>query len=295
MGLFDKKYCDICGEKIGLLGNKKLEDGNMCKDCAEKLSPFFSDRKNSTIEEIKQQLKYREENAIRLNELNPDKIFGKGLKIYVDTAAKKFFATRSTNWKDANPDIIAFTQVSGVDIDVIEDKEEIFDEDKEGNKKSYFPQRFEYSYKFEATIRVNSPWFDEITVDLSNGDYPDTRLCEQYHELEKELYELKSVLTGVVVEAPQQQILDGIQQVVSTFINAAGGTITVTDTTASGSWKCSCGAVNSGNFCPNCGTKRPVVASVIRCDKCGWMTEDVNNPPRFCPNCGDPINIADVK
>ena len=30
MGLFDKKYCDICGEKIGLLGNRKLEDGNLC-------------------------------------------------------------------------------------------------------------------------------------------------------------------------------------------------------------------------------------------------------------------------
>ena len=36
MGLFDKKYCDICGNKIGLLGNKKLEDGNLCKDCAKR-------------------------------------------------------------------------------------------------------------------------------------------------------------------------------------------------------------------------------------------------------------------
>ena len=26
MGLFDKKVCDICGEKIGLLGNRKLDD-----------------------------------------------------------------------------------------------------------------------------------------------------------------------------------------------------------------------------------------------------------------------------
>ena len=34
MGLFDKKYCDICGEKIGLLGNRKLENGNLCKNCA---------------------------------------------------------------------------------------------------------------------------------------------------------------------------------------------------------------------------------------------------------------------
>ena len=35
MGLFDKKICDICGEKIGLLGNRKLDDGNLCKDCAK--------------------------------------------------------------------------------------------------------------------------------------------------------------------------------------------------------------------------------------------------------------------
>ena len=62
MGLFDKKYCDICGEKIGLLGNRKLENGNLCKTCAKKLSPWFSDRRNSTVEEIKAQLAYREEN-----------------------------------------------------------------------------------------------------------------------------------------------------------------------------------------------------------------------------------------
>ena len=62
MGLFDKKYCDICGEKIGLLGNRKLENGNLCKNCAKKLSPWFSDRRSSTVEEIKAQLAYREEN-----------------------------------------------------------------------------------------------------------------------------------------------------------------------------------------------------------------------------------------
>ena len=44
MGFFDKKYCDVCGEKIGLLGNRKLENGNLCKDCAAKLSPFFSEQ-----------------------------------------------------------------------------------------------------------------------------------------------------------------------------------------------------------------------------------------------------------
>ena len=53
MGLFDKKNCDICGEKIGLLGNRKLDDGNLCKNCAAKLSPWFEERRHSTVDDIK--------------------------------------------------------------------------------------------------------------------------------------------------------------------------------------------------------------------------------------------------
>ena len=62
MGLFDKKYCSICGNQIKLLGNRKLEDGNCCKECASKLFPFFSERRHSTVESIKEQLQYREDN-----------------------------------------------------------------------------------------------------------------------------------------------------------------------------------------------------------------------------------------
>ena len=58
MGLFDKKYCDICGEKISLLGNRKLADANMCKKCAAKLSRWFTGRKKATLEDIKAQLGY---------------------------------------------------------------------------------------------------------------------------------------------------------------------------------------------------------------------------------------------
>ena len=61
-GLFDKKTCAICGAEIGLLGNRKLEDGNCCKSCAAKLSPWFDERRHSTVEQIKEQLAYREEN-----------------------------------------------------------------------------------------------------------------------------------------------------------------------------------------------------------------------------------------
>lgn len=56
-------------------------------------------------------------------------------------------------------------------------------------------------------------------------------------------------------------------------------------------WTCSCGAVNSGNFCANCGAKKP---GGIRCDKCGWTPAPGQPIPNFCPNCGDPINQNDI-
>lgn len=52
-------------------------------------------------------------------------------------------------------------------------------------------------------------------------------------------------------------------------------------------WTCSCGAVNKGKFCTNCGAKKPAGAPLYRCDKCGWEPEDPKNPLRFCPECGD--------
>ena len=51
-------------------------------------------------------------------------------------------------------------------------------------------------------------------------------------------------------------------------------------------WTCSCGQVNTGKFCAECGKKRPAGAPVYVCDKCGWKPEDPANPPKFCPECG---------
>ncbi len=60
-------------------------------------------------------------------------------------------------------------------------------------------------------------------------------------------------------------------------------------------WTCSCGAVNKGKFCPNCGGKKPAGAPLYQCDKCGWKPEDPHNPPKFCPECGDIYNESDAK
>ena len=58
---------------------------------------------------------------------------------------------------------------------------------------------------------------------------------------------------------------------------------------AQDSWKCSCGSVNTGNFCPNCGNKKPEAAAPKFCPNCGQSFPDPANPPKFCPNCGNKI------
>ena len=60
-------------------------------------------------------------------------------------------------------------------------------------------------------------------------------------------------------------------------------------------WVCSCGAVNKGKFCSECGAKKPASEPLYRCDKCGWEPEDPRHPPKFCPECGDKFDDEDIR
>ena len=58
---------------------------------------------------------------------------------------------------------------------------------------------------------------------------------------------------------------------------------------AANGWKCSCGAVATGKFCPECGSKKPepVQAGSWKC-KCGATATG-----KFCPECGSPKPAED--
>lgn len=169
MGLFDKKTCDFCGAKIGLLGNKKLEDGNMCRDCAAKLSPWFSERRQSTKEEIAEQLAYREENRKAVAAFHPTRSIGKYTRLLIDEDAKKFMVTSSSKLSEANPDVLDFSQVTGCNLEIDEDRRELMTKDEEGRSVSCDPPRYEYSYAFSVEAFVNHPYFDRMRWSISNG------------------------------------------------------------------------------------------------------------------------------
>lgn len=173
-GLFNKKTCDICGGEIGLLGNRKLEDGNCCKECAKKLSPWFDERRHSTVDQIKEQLAYREQNLEEVKNFHITRTIScDRWNVLLDENAKKFMLTRDPRRIETeNPDIISFSDITGCRVDVDEDQDEIMREVKDGDdtrRVSYNPPRYEYYYDFKYIIHVNNPYFNEMKFDLNNS------------------------------------------------------------------------------------------------------------------------------
>jgi len=171
--LFEKKDCEICGGEIGLLGNRKLVDGDMCKVCAAKLSPWFEDRRESTVAQIKEQLAYREANAAELaNSFRPTKTVGDYYKLYVmyeDGCPSKFVVSNDADYVEENADIIKFSDVTFCNVDIQEEQNELKRENDAGEEVSYNPPRFEYRYDFCIELGIRSPYFDNISFQINRN------------------------------------------------------------------------------------------------------------------------------
>lgn len=208
MGLFSKKSCSVCGGEIGLLGNRKLEDGNLCKNCAAKLSPWFTDRRRSTVDEIKAQLEYREANKEAVKQFNTTRSIGDYTKLLFDEDAKKFMVSRGRKLEDENPDVLDFSMITDVKLDIEEDRDEAMTQDKDGKSISYNPPRYDYGYDFNIIIRLNHPYIDEISFQLNSSrimttDHPtiaarrpDPHENVDYCEYEKMGNDIVAILSG---------------------------------------------------------------------------------------------------
>jgi len=176
MGLFDvfkKKDCEICGKEVGMLGYKKLKDGEICKDCVKLLSPWFEDRRESTVAEIKEQLAYRERNAKDLENFSVSRTIGESGKIHIEEindVPTRFFVTRYNETIDSNPDIISFRDVISSVTDIHVRDEEMKQKDSEGKMVSYNPPRFKHHYDFHIKMEIrNNPYFDHISFTVNRS------------------------------------------------------------------------------------------------------------------------------
>ncbi|MCL1917420.1 MAG: DUF4428 domain-containing protein [Peptococcaceae bacterium] len=247
MGLFDKKYCDICSEKIGLLGNRKLEDGNMCNHCAKKLSPFTTDRRRTTLDDIKAHLTYREMNKPKVERFNVTRQFGGNTKVLLDDNNSTFIVTSTNRWQSENPDVIDIAQVAGCHLDIRESRAEIKMTNREGKWVSYNPPRYDLYYDFHMIITINSPYFSVIEFKL-NTNRVDCRNLIKHREYERQTLEIQNALSPrrPAAQSPSKQSVYAVPPPVPPAPSAPTGPRSCAH----------CGApaaTNSAKFCESCG------------------------------------------
>lgn len=301
MGLFDKKYCDVCGEKIGLLGNRKLEDGNLCKNCARKLSPWFNERRHSSVDEIKAQLAYREENRQKVAQFRVTRTIGDYWNVLFDENHRWFTVTRSSAPNtDENPDILDYTAITGYRFDIDERKDEIYRQNSEGKKESYNPRRYEYKYNFDFVINVNNPYFDEINFRLNSS----TVEYEPQQTVQVSLFgrsltdnsvnpencfdyrKYRDIGQEICSELDRARGMNTAFNQAPSFAQPAQASTASSPSSDDKAWSCeSCGAQNTGKFCESCGSPKPA-AKTTACKNCGWSPEPGQRAPKFCPECG---------
>ncbi len=221
MALFEKKFCDICGEKIGLLGNNKAANGNICSNCYGKLSPFFRGLKNTTIQSVQQQLVYREQNRQKLNYFSPSKVFGSKTKVYIDETNKCFIVSKRSDYKTENADIIELSQVLNVVANEKEHKQELYTKDSEGRRTSYNPPRYEFTYEITLTITVNTQYFNEIKFEVTDSsNRPQNKSSQEYLQYAQTANQIVAALKGGNAQGAN---LGGIGNILNTVAGAVGG------------------------------------------------------------------------
>ena len=200
MGLFSKKEknCAVCGKEVGLFGKSKIEDGYLCNECGDKLSPYFKERRHSTLAQIQEQLAYREANKEAVKAFGITKTLGTDTKVYIDEDDGKVIITRdpSSKWAETNPDVFDYSQITGADYEVKEDRHEVYRTDYKGDSVSYDPPRYEYSYEIFVTIYVNVPYFDDIRFKL-NTMFIDRQESAEFRKCEQMAQDIKEALSGI--------------------------------------------------------------------------------------------------
>lgn len=155
--------------------------------------------------------------------------------------------------------ILNYSQLTGSHLDIDEGRRELRRTDKDGKQVSYDPPRYEYSYNFDFTITVDTPYFDEMSFRLNprpiilESEAPSVfslvRSIGPSYNIEYRRYiQLADEMRAAVDQA----------RAVSHAAPTANRVQNIPTPAASVEWICpACGGSNTGKFCEYCGTPRP--------------------------------------
>ena len=197
MGLFNKKVCDFCGEKIGLLGNNKLKDANMCDECLKPASRWIRLDKYDK-ERMEKHLEYRKRNKKKVQAFEATQVVGIYDKVYIDETAGLFLVSKARNFKKHNPDVMELSQVIGCNIDVDEEKSEMMRTNRDGERVSCNPPRYEYRSKVTLVLEVQNRWFKRMRLKVSDGHLDSS--SPEYENAYKTAQEMKNALMSAKEE-----------------------------------------------------------------------------------------------
>ena len=76
------------------------------------------------MDQIKEQLEYRDENANKVADFHVTRTIGRNTKVLLDEDKRQFMVVKTNNLKTENPDVLEYSQVTGCDFDIDENQGE---------------------------------------------------------------------------------------------------------------------------------------------------------------------------
>lgn len=135
MGLFEKKFCDLCGEKVNVLTRQKLSDGFLCSDCKKKLSSLSSEWDKRSLADVKAHLEAREQNKQKYAAFSATQTVGLNGEMLIDMRNGMFCFNIGRDYAENNPEVFAFDQL--LDFWFEEDYRTLSDSDGDGIPDKY--------------------------------------------------------------------------------------------------------------------------------------------------------------
>lgn len=118
MDTFIELNCDLCHSKLTPYGSKVLKDGIICRNCAEELSKWLTDKqlKQLSLQDIENHLQYRTKNLEHIKNFKFDKVVKGRYSLYIDSENREFVISKAMDLVADNSDVIRADSIESIQI-----------------------------------------------------------------------------------------------------------------------------------------------------------------------------------